>query len=135
MSAPFFGDLVDLLAALFRSRSRVAQILEHRERRINRSRARRVHPTEALLDLLDDLVTVPRLLVEKAENHELQVPLAEHPSADERPAARFAPASPKSAGVKSKVLRPHSERPSESSWPAVSFVHRLTPSTLDLSSQ
>jgi len=67
----FLGDLVDLLSVLFRHRARVAQILEHRQSRINGSRARRVHPAKPLLDLLDDLVTVSRLLVEKTQNHEL----------------------------------------------------------------
>src|SRR4029077_12349547 len=125
--APLVGDLVDLFPALLRPRSRVAQVLEHRQRRIHRSRARRIHPAEALLDLLDDLVAVPRFFVEKAKNHELQVPLVEHSAATERSAARFSAPSPKSAGIKSKVLRPHPEPPREPPWSAVSVVHRLTP--------
>src|SRR5512132_478135 len=40
MLPTFVGDLVDLLAALFRPRCRIAQILEHRQRRINGSRTR-----------------------------------------------------------------------------------------------
>src|SRR2546430_13032286 len=80
MLPPFLSDFIDFLPALLRSRRRVSQILEHRERRIYCPRTRRIHPAEALLDLLDDLVTVPRLFVEQAENHELELGLIEHPS-------------------------------------------------------
>src|SRR6478609_8490021 len=81
MRPPLVRDLVDLLPALLGPGASVSQILEHRERRINRSRARRVHPAKTLFDFLDDLVAVARLLVEKTENYELEVPLVEHPPA------------------------------------------------------
>src|SRR5450759_5215219 len=122
MRTPFVGDLVNLLATFLGPRSRVTQILEHRQRWVDRSRTWRVHAAEALLDLLDDLVTVARLLVEQAKNHELQVPLVEHSSATEWTAARFAATTPKSPSVKPKVLRPRPKRPREPR-PALSPVH------------
>src|ERR1700694_674633 len=128
MGAPLVRDLVNLLAAFLRPRSRVAQILEHRERRINGPGTRRIHSAEALLDFLDDLVAVARLLIEQAEDHELQVALVEHSPAAERTASRLATTSPERPGIKSEVLRPHTERPSESRpSPAVSSVPRPNP--------
>src|SRR5258706_5226021 len=122
MRSPVVGDLVDLLAGLLRPRSRVAQILEHRQRRIHRPRTRRIHPAETLLDLLDDLVAVTRLLVEKTKNHELEMPLVEHSSAAKRPTSRLSPTAPKSARVETKILRPHPERPGKP-LPAISVTH------------
>src|ERR1700682_3008828 len=122
MRAPFVRDLVDLLATLLRPRSRVAEVLKQRQRQIDRSGARRIHPNKTLLDLLDDLVAVARLPVEKTENHELQMTLIEHPAAAKRAAARLAATTPKGAGIEPEVLRSHPERPGEPR-PAVSTVH------------
>src|SRR5947207_803617 len=125
MCTTFIGDLIDLLAAFLGPCSRVAEVFEHCERRVDRSRARRVHAAEALLDFLDDLVTVPRLLVEQAQNHKLQMALVEHSATTEWSAAGFAAARPKGAQVKPKVLRPRPERPSEPR-PTVSSLHCFT---------
>src|SRR3954465_8927871 len=56
MLSALFRDLVDLLAAFFGQCASVAEVLEHRQRRINSARAGRVHAAETLLDFLDDLV-------------------------------------------------------------------------------
>jgi hypothetical protein len=56
----------------------VTQLFEQRERRIHRARARRVAATEFLLELLDELVAVARLLVDEAEQHQAQIAGAEH---------------------------------------------------------
>src|SRR5881398_2959934 len=79
MLSPFFCDLVDLLAAFLWQCPRVAEILEHCQSRIDGTGTRRVHPAKPFLDLLDDLVAVARLLVEQPQNHELEMPLVEHP--------------------------------------------------------
>src|SRR5437762_14321961 len=72
MLPSFIGNLVDLFSALFGKCARVTEILEKSESRINRSRTWRVHPSEALFDFLDDLVTVPRLFGEQAKDYELE---------------------------------------------------------------
>ena len=74
------GDLVDLLAALFGHDAREAEVLEHRQRRVDGAWARRVRPAEATLELLDDLVAVARLLVEQAQDDVLEVALLEQPT-------------------------------------------------------
>src|SRR4029077_15660728 len=122
MRSALVGDLVDLLAALLRPRTRVAKVLEHRQSRIHRARTRRIHPAETLLDLFDDLVAVTRLLVEKTKNHELEMTLIEHSSATKWAATRLAATSPKSPGIESKILRPHAERPGKP-LPAISLMH------------
>src|SRR6185437_9754237 len=60
------GDLVDLPAAV-RLVPHQALGLEPGQARVHRARARRVEPCETLTQLLDDLVAVPRTLVQQLE--------------------------------------------------------------------
>src|SRR6185503_19935856 len=122
----FLGDLVDLLAAFFGQRARIAEILEHRQGRVNGLRTRRIHPPEPLLDLLDDLVTVSRLFIEQTKDHELQVTLVEHPPTTKRTTPRLAASTPERAGIEPEILRSHPESPREPR-PAVPVVHRPDP--------
>src|SRR3954470_10841545 len=106
MLPPFLRDLIDLLAAFFGQRAGIAQILEHRQSRIDGTRTRRVHPSKTLFDFLDDLVAVARLLIEQPEYHELEMPLIEHPAATEWTAPRLAAPCPERPGIEPEVLRP-----------------------------
>src|SRR5262245_49457133 len=87
------GDLVDLLAALLGRGHRVAQVFEHRERRVNRTRAGGVAPAGALLELLDDVVAMTGLFIEQAQDDELEVALLEHPAATKGTTALLAAAA------------------------------------------
>src|SRR5688572_5553304 len=89
---PLVGDLEDLPVALLGLRARVAEILQQRQRGIHRAGARAVGAGEAVLQLLDDLVAVTRLLGQEAEDDVLQVAMAEHPAATG--ALRPSPARP-----------------------------------------
>src|SRR5689334_17107284 len=115
MSPALVGDLVNLLAALFRQRPRVTKVLEQRQRRINRPWARRIHSTKSLFDFLDDFVAVSRLFGEQSEDDELEMPLIEHAGAAERTAARFSPARPELSRVEPEILGSYRERPAVSS--------------------
>src|SRR5579883_2158797 len=90
-------DLVDPLPIAL-GRPCVPHLLEHGERGIDRAGAGRVRAAEPLLERLDDLVTVPRLVAQQLQDHVLEIPLLEHPPAE--PAAlpaRTRPTAPRSA--------------------------------------
>jgi hypothetical protein len=117
------GDRVDLLAAFLDRGAREAHVLEHRERRVDRARARRVAAARALLQLLDDLVTVPRFLVEHAKDHELQAALLEHATAAPRTAAPVAASEKERAEVRVSAPIPSAPGTLAIAWPAVTMKH------------
>src|SRR5262249_29538874 len=71
------SNVVDALAFLV-DRSHVPLILEQLKGRVHGAGRRRVTADEPLLELLDDLVAVPRLVAQHAQNHELDLPRFEH---------------------------------------------------------
>src|ERR1035437_964826 len=117
------GDRVDLLAAFLDRGAREAHVLEHRERRVDRTRARRVATAGALLQLLDDLVPVPRFLVEHAKDHELQATLLEHATAAPRTAAPVAASEKERAEVRVSAPIPSAPGTLTIAWPAVTMKH------------
>src|ERR1035437_386599 len=78
MLASGVGYGIDLLAALLDGGARETHLLKQRERRIDGARTGRVASARPFLQLLDDVVAVPRLLVEQAKDHELEASLLEH---------------------------------------------------------
>src|SRR5687767_10883852 len=64
ISAAFGSDRVDFSAPLVGSHLRIAEVFEHRQRRIHGTRTRRVRSAKTVLELLDDLVAVSWLLLE-----------------------------------------------------------------------
>jgi hypothetical protein len=86
--------VVDALA-LFLDGPDVALVLEQLEGRIDRAGGGRVASDEPLLELLDDLVSVARLVAEQAQNDELDLARLEH----------LLPAAPAAA----QAIGPHRE--------------------------
>src|SRR5262249_45151546 len=73
-----FGDGVEFLGTLARGEFRKSHVLKHRQQRIDDAGARRIGAADAMLDLLDQFVAMPRLLGEQRQNHEFEVALIEH---------------------------------------------------------
>src|SRR6266478_1508735 len=65
------GDLVKLLAALGFDR-RVADLFEVGQRWIDHARARRIEALGGFFERLDDLVAMPRTLLEQSQDDKLQ---------------------------------------------------------------
>src|ERR1019366_10491913 len=103
--------------------AREAHVLEHREGRVDRARARRVAAAGTLLQFLDDLVAVPRLLVEQAEDHELQPTLLEHAAAAPRSAAPMSTTEEERAEIRVRAPIPSASRALTTTWPAVTIKH------------
>src|SRR5262249_40793705 len=70
-------DVVHLLAIGIH-RADVALVFEELERGVHGAGGGSVVTAHFLFESLDDLVTVPRLLLDESENHELHFTLAEH---------------------------------------------------------
>ena len=66
-----------------------AHVGEHRQRRIDHARARRIFAAGQFLDRADQIITVARFVGDQLEQHEPQFARAEHPS----PTARAQPAA------------------------------------------
>jgi len=64
----FRGDCVQLLCTVAGIDRRMAEFLEQRQRRIDNAWAWAVGAADLIFDLLDDLVTVPRLFGDQVEN-------------------------------------------------------------------
>src|SRR4029079_5683032 len=86
MGTPGVGDLVDLLPLVAGNDPGVAEVLEQLQGGVDRPRARRIGTAELLLERLDDLVAVSRLLLEEAEDEVARVALLDHPPAAPAPA-------------------------------------------------
>src|SRR5260370_16998145 len=71
------GDAVDLAPVLLH-RGDIAHILEHLQRRVDRARAGGIEATKALLERLDQLVPVGRLVLELVEDDVLEIAPLEH---------------------------------------------------------
>src|SRR5688500_12423722 len=98
------GDLVDLLAAFLLTRHRESKVDEHGESGVDRAGTGRVRAREALLELLDDLVAVARLLFQQLQNDVLEIALLEHAAAAPRaaPPAPWASPETEDAGVEAE---------------------------------
>src|SRR5439155_1635412 len=75
------GDAVDL-ASILLDRADVAHILEHLQRRIDGAGAGGIEAAEALLERLDQLVAVGRLVLELLEDDVLEIATLEHLAAE-----------------------------------------------------
>src|SRR5690348_7060929 len=81
------SDLIRLARALAARLLDEAHLLEHRQRRIDDARARRIAAAGQFLDRADEVVAVPRLLRNQLQEHQSQLAGFEHPP---RPAAAAA---------------------------------------------
>ena len=87
--AAFLGDRVELLGA-FRLRGDVAGLLEKGQRRIHHAGTRRVPARGLVLQHLDDLVAVARLLGDQPERDQPQIAGREHAAGAHHVAAAHA---------------------------------------------
>src|SRR5947208_13946 len=85
MLPAFLGDLVDLLAAFFGNSASEPHVFEHGQCRIHRPWAGGVRASEPALQLLDDVVAMAGLLIEKPEDDVLEIALLEQASGSAAP--------------------------------------------------
>src|SRR5450755_1489393 len=83
------GDAIELLAALGFDRG-VADFFEVGEGRINHAGARSVKALRRFLESLDDLVPMPRMLLQQSEDHQLQIAGAQLAAAEEAASSKTA---------------------------------------------
>src|SRR5687768_11086637 len=111
MGPALVGRLIDFLGRLRLGLDDQAHVLEHRQGRIDDAGARRIMALGHLLDRLDQLIAVARLIGDQLEQHEAKFAALEHPFAGpaSAPAAPAAAARP-TVSVKVEIERAEPER-------------------------